>query len=268
MRTALAVLAVLAAPASAQAQTPCPVAPDASKLPSAAQLRTMNSIIAHGARPTGSPAQARYVKWIRDRLKDVPGIQLSRLDYRISRFTPSSTTLTLRIGTRVRRLAVAGPVPYAKPTGEHGVAGSVTFVADDQQISAANSKGKIVLRHAPAGSVPNAAFLLPVVSWSTYDPNGTIDPSKNFYGDFINYNARVIDLRNAAQAGAKAVLFYKDLPARQLRGHIEPYEARSGACRPPSSAPARASASATRSGPAGACASRCGRGTGACTPRP
>src|SRR3954447_196145 len=188
VRYALAAFLVLAAPAHAQ----CPVAPDASKLPSAAQLRKLNSITAHGARPTGSAAQARYVKWIRDRLKSIAGVQLSRLDCRISRSTPSSTTLTLRIGKRVRRLAVAGPVPYAKPTGKRGVAGPVTFVADDQQITAANSRDRIVLRHAPAGSVPNAAFLLPVVSWSTYDPNDTIDPSKNFYGDFINYNARVI----------------------------------------------------------------------------
>ena len=81
-----------------------------------------------------------------------------------------------------------------------------------------------MLRHAPAGSVPNYDFLLPVVSWSTYDPNNTIDPAKNFYGDFINYNLRVADLRDAATAGAKAVLFYKDLPTRQIRGHIEPYE--------------------------------------------
>jgi hypothetical protein len=220
VRYAVAALLVLAAPAHAQ----CPVAPDASKLPSAARLRQLNSIINHGARPTGSAAQARYVTWIRNRLKNVPGVKLTQLDYTISRFTPSSTTLTLRVGKRVRKLAVAGPVPYSKPTGKRGVAAPVTLVPDDQQITAANSKGKIVLRHAPAGSVPNYDFLLPVVSWSTYDPNNTIDPTKNFYGDFINYNLRVADLRDAATAGARGVLFYKDLPTRQLRGHIEPYE--------------------------------------------
>ena len=222
MRALLTAVALAVLPAPAQAS--CPVAPDASKIPSAARLRQLNSIINHGARPTGSALQARYVRWIRDRLKSVPGVKLSRLDYTISRFTPSSTRLELRIGKRVRKLAVAGPVPYAKPTGKRGVTAPVAVVADDQQITAANSAGKIVLRHAPAGSVPNAAFLLPVVSWSTYDPNNTIDPTKNFYGDFINYNLRVADLREAAKAGAKAVLFYKDLPTRQLRGHIEPYE--------------------------------------------
>ena len=52
----------------------------------------------------------------------------------------------------MRKLAVAGPVPYAKPTGKRGVAARVTFIAHDQQITAANSAGKIVLRAAQAKS--------------------------------------------------------------------------------------------------------------------
>src|SRR3954470_2420998 len=225
---ALLALAAPAHPAAAQGLpipgSSCPVAPDAIKLPDAAALRQMNSITAHGARPTGSLAQERYITWIRDQLKGVDGIELSDLDYTISRFTPSSTKLKLRTGKRVTHIAVAGPVPYAKPTGKRGVADAVVAVPHDQPIPAANSAGKIVLRHAPAGSVPNYDFLLPVVSWSTYDPENTIDPTKNFYGDFINYNARVADLRDAGKAGAKAILFYKGLPNRQLKGHYEPYE--------------------------------------------
>src|SRR3954452_14027698 len=225
---ALLAPAAPAHPAAAQGlpipESSCPVAPDASKLPDAAALGQMNSITAHGSRPTGSLAQERYIAWIRDQLKGVDRIELSDLDYTISRFTPSSTKLKLRMGKRVTHIAVAGPVPYAKPTGKRGVADAVVAVPDGEPITAANSAGKIVLRHAPAGSVPNYDFLLPVVSWSTYDPNNTIDPTKNFYGDFINYNARVADLRDAGKAGAKAILFYKDLPNRQLKGHYEPYE--------------------------------------------
>ena len=65
---------------------------------------------------------------------------------------------------------------------------------------------------------------VPVVSWSTYDPHNTIDPTDDFHGDFINYNARVADLRAAGTAGARGVLFYKDLPDSQLMDHYEPYE--------------------------------------------
>jgi hypothetical protein len=223
------VLAVAgAAPAAAQLPdlggTACPAAPDAAKLPSAAQLRSWNRVIDHGVRPTGSPAQARYIDWIRNHLRDVPGVKLSELRYTISRFTPSSVRVSIRVGQKVRRIAVAGPVPYSKPTGRRGVSAPLAIVADGQEITAANSRGKLVLRHAPAGSVPNADFLLPVVGWGSYDPEHTVDPTANFYGDFINYNARVADLRAARAAGAKGVLFYKDLPNRQLKDHYEPYE--------------------------------------------
>jgi hypothetical protein len=80
------------------------------------------------------------------------------------------------------------------------------------------------VREAPAGSVQQALFLLPVVSWTTYDPNHTIDPSANFKGDFIAYLERIADLQNAAAAGAKGIVFVKPLPRRQIKGHYEPYE--------------------------------------------
>ena len=62
------------------------------------------------------------------------------------------------------------------------------------------------------------------MSWSTYDPNHTINPADNFKGDFIAYLDRIADLKNAAAAGAKGILFVKPLPRRQIKGHYEPYE--------------------------------------------
>lgn len=229
VRIAVAALFAWAIPATAHAQLPqatasCPSAPDAAKLPTAAGLRGMNEIIAHGSRPTGSKNHVRYINWIRRQLKGVDGVELEETPFTISRFTPSTTRVKLRVGRKVRNLAVAAPVPYSKPTGKRGVAAPLVALADDEPITEANSKGKIVLRHAPAGSVANAAFLLPVVSWSIYDPHNTIDPAGNFEGDFMNYNARVADLRNAGKAGARGVLFYKDLPDAQIKGHYEPYE--------------------------------------------
>ena len=63
-----------------------------------------------------------------------------------------------------------------------------------------------------------------MISWTSYDPDHQIDPTSTFYGDFINYNARVADMRDAATAGAKGILFTKDEPRGQLRGRYEPYE--------------------------------------------
>src|SRR4051812_4897104 len=224
---AMAALATACTSAGAQSASAadCPVAPDPAALPSAAQLRTMNSYVAKlGARPTGSRAHALYIAWIRKQLRTVPGLTTSDLSYRINRWSASKTTLELRVGGKTRRLAVAGPVPYSRPTGRHGVSAPLAFVPAGTAIDTANAAGKIVVREAPAGSIQQALFLLPVVSWMTYDPNHTIDPAANFKGDFIAYLERIADLKDAAAAGAKGIVFVKPLPRRQIKGHYEPYE--------------------------------------------
>jgi hypothetical protein len=229
---AAAALALAAATGAGTAATgaraqasPCPTAPDPAALPSAAQLRQMNSFVAKlGARPTGSRAHARYIGWIRKQLRTVPGLTTKDLRYRINRWSASRTTLQLRVGKKRRTLAVAGPVPYSKPTGRKGITAPLAFVPTGTAIDTANAAGKIVVREAPAGSVQQALFLLPVVSWTTYDPNHTIDPAANFKGDFIAYLDRIADLKNAAAAGAKGIVFVKPLPRRQIKGHYEPYE--------------------------------------------
>ena len=219
----LACVLALACPALARAE--CPAAPDPKALPDATGLYRMNAFLGPlAARPTGSPQQAAYIDWIRGQVRSIPGVRLSEQNFTIDRFSVSSTKLRVRIDGKPRVLPVADAIPYSLPTSRTGVAAPATFVPDEQQITAGNARGKIVVRHAPAGSVPMYDFLLPVVSWEVYDPNQTIDPTGNFYGDFINYNARVHDLRDAAAAGAKGILFVKDLPRRQLIGHYEPYE--------------------------------------------
>src|SRR3954447_6567321 len=177
-----------------------------------------------GARPTGSPQQAAYIDWIRRQVRAIPGVKLTEQDFTIDRWSAQATTLRLRVDGRPSVLDVADAIPYTQDTGAQGVAGPAALIPDDQAITSANARGRIVVRPAPAGSVPMYDFLLPVVSWETYDPGHTFDPTGNFYGDFINYNARVADLRAAAAAGAKGILFVKELPRRQLVGHYEPYE--------------------------------------------
>jgi hypothetical protein len=212
------ILLALALPATATAAD-CPTAPDPAQLPDAAALKAMTAQMAGpGARPTGSAAQAHYIAAIRTALRAIPGVQLSQTKLHINRWTARRTILTVG-GVRI---PVAGPVPYAH--GSRGVRGKLAFVDDAEPITAENARGRIVVRPAPAGSVQNALFALPVVSYETYDPGNTIDPTGNFYGDFINYNARVKDLRDARAAGARAIVFVKELPRRQLRGHYEPYE--------------------------------------------
>jgi hypothetical protein len=230
---ALAVLATLAlgaTPAAARrgrsaVLAQCPLAPDPSALPDVATLRAQNAFVASlGVRPTGSAAQNRYIRWIRRQLRTVPGAQVSEQHFTINRWSWRSESLQLRVGSATTSVPVAAPVPYAQPTRGRGVSAPLVEIPDEQAITAANAGGRIVVRPAPAGSVPYADFFLPVVSWLVYDPNNTIDPKGTFYGDFINYNARVADLRAAAAAGAKGLLFVKELPRAQLVDHYEPYE--------------------------------------------
>jgi hypothetical protein len=203
----------------------CPVAPDPSVLPDAAKLREMNSVLTGvGGHPTGSPAQGRYINWILSQLRAVPGAQISEEHFTINRWSRGSMSLQLHAGPSTTTVPIAAPVPYAEATGSAGVSAPLVEIPDQEKITAANAAGRIVVRPAPAGSTPNVDFFLPVVSWLVYDPQNTIDPTQTFFGDFINYNARVADLRDAASAGAKGLLFVKDLPRRQLTNHYEPYE--------------------------------------------
>jgi hypothetical protein len=207
---------------TASAET-CPTAPDPGALADAATLRQMNSHEA-SLRPTASPAHEQFVNWIRDQLRAIPGVQLSELNYRINRWNPSAAKLIMHVGGADVALPVADAIPYSQPTTPSGVTAPLAVVTPDQKITAANSAGKIVVREADAGSVPYYDFLLPVVGWETYDPNRTIDPNGTFYGDFINYIPRVNDLRDAAAAGARGLLYVKPLPRSQILDHYEPYE--------------------------------------------
>jgi hypothetical protein len=185
----------------------------------------MNSVLTGvGGHPTGSAAQARYISWILSQLRAAPGAHISEEHFAISRWSAGSRSLQLRVGSSTSAIPIAAPVPYAEATASAGASAPLVEIPDQERITAANAAGRIVVRPAPAGSVPNVDFFLPVVSWLVYDPQNTIDPTQTFFGDFINYNARVADLRDAASAGAKALLFVKDLPRRQLTNHYEPYE--------------------------------------------
>jgi hypothetical protein len=217
--------AAAASPPDLPSTTGCPVAPDPSALPDAATLREMNSVVAAlRVRPTGSGAQNTYIKWILRQLAKVPGAAISEQHFTINRWAHGSMQLQLKVGESATTVPIAAPVPYAEGTPGGGASAPLVRIPDEEKITAANAAGRIVVRPAPAGNVPYYDFFLPVVSWAVYDPQNTIDPTQSFFGDFINYNARVADLRDAAAAGAKGILFVKDLPRAQLTDHYEPYE--------------------------------------------
>jgi hypothetical protein len=214
----------MASPAAAAA--PCPTAIGPDDLASAKTLRDLNRTeygFGH-PRPTGSPAQRRLVDWLETRLERVPGIRLSSLRYRIRRWDATSRSVRLQVAGRSAAVPVAGPVPYAEGTPAEGVTAPLAVVASGERITAANSAGRIVIREASPGRVPYAVFFPGVLGTWFYDPGHTIKSGDQFIGDFLNYNARVQDLRDAGTAGAAGLLFVKPLPRAQILGHYEPYE--------------------------------------------
>src|SRR3954447_15221934 len=130
----LLALALLLVPAAASA-APCPTAPEPGALASAADLKTLNAYVARlGARPTGSPEQAKYIGFLRRRLRKIGGLELSELRYPIDRWSSTSATLRFRAGGRTVRLPGARPrargrappgcrPPPRPPTGGRGGGG-------------------------------------------------------------------------------------------------------------------------------------------------
>lgn len=210
-------LAVVAAPASA-----CPDRVGPRDIASAATLRAWNAVeygFGH-PRPTGSRAQRRLVDWLAARVRRTPGVRLRSLPYRIRRWDATSASLS----AGGERIPLAGPVPYSAGTGRAGVSAPLAVVEPGEPISAANARGRIVVRQADPGVVPYAVFFPGALGTWLWNPGGALDRDASFRGDFLNYNARVKDLRDAAAAGAAGLLFVKPLPRRQIRDHYEPYE--------------------------------------------
>ena len=230
----LAAITVLAAtPATAPAATApghgCPVRLDRDGLASAATLRALTAKEwSYGPRPTGGPAHRRMVAWLERELRRVHGLRVRSRGFRIDAWAPRAARLRVHAGGRTLALPVAAPVPYARPTAPSGRRAPLVVVPAGSPITAADAAGRIVVRDAPPGVVPFGVFGAGALGWTApYDPRHTIDPAAPFEGDFLAYDARVHDLRDAGAAGAAGVVFLKDLPRAQLRGHFEPYEGRS-----------------------------------------
>jgi hypothetical protein len=184
MRRLVLALAVLTlVPAGAAAA--CPRAVDPSEFASAARLSEWTGVQARlGVRATANANHRRFVAWLERQMQAIPGVRMRSVGYRIRRWDHRGTSLVVG-GASV---PVAGPIPYARATGTGGVTGPLVYLPPAEQITAANAGGRIVIRDRLPGSAKEDA-----------------------------------DLEAAGAAGAKALLFAKDLPRRQVHGFYRPY---------------------------------------------
>lgn len=216
---AMTVCLALTLPSLASAAKECPANLNLSKFTGKAGLKKLNaSEWRFGQRPTGSPNQNEFISWLEKRVKAFPGIRTRSLPYRVNRWRSRSTTLRVS----GKKLPVAGPIPYSRPTGKAGASAPVSYVPLGESITPENAAGRIVLRHLPLGKVPYGVFMPGALGVSLFDPGNTLDPMADYEREFLT--PVVPDIEAAESAGAAGLMFYFDLPRDQVKGFYAPYE--------------------------------------------
>ena len=207
------------APAAPPAAAPgCPTAVDPATFPSEADvLRANQRLDAFGLRPTGSPAQAAFVRSIERRMQRLEAIEMRSIPYEIPGWYERGSAL--RAGRET--LPTAGAVPYSKPaTGR----GRLVYIPHGESLADHDIAGKIVVRDAVPGSIPNAAFT--ALMWWAWDPGATFVPDEtgNYERDFVSYMERVDDLHAAGDGRAAGVVFVHGFPRKLVDHQYAPYE--------------------------------------------
>ena len=109
-----------------------------------------------------------------------------------------------------------GAVPFTLPTGPDGASGELVHLAVDEEITAANAAGKIVVQDIPHNALPGSVFDL-IGHYTTDD----IDPGADYDRPYL----RPLDqaLTDAGTAGAAGVILVWDAPTDQLSGYWDPH---------------------------------------------
>lgn len=202
-------LALAGAPAARGAE--CPVTVADAAFASAEELRALvTKEMSFGQRNLASRSHNKLLRWIEDEVRGIHDDFALRSDeYAVMRWlprTPAKGGPGLDIGRagglrveppngRAQDVPVAGAVHWSKPTGAKGRRGGLVYLAEDEEITADNAAGKVVLRDFPGG-------------------RGTDRP-------FVHRMQE--QLLAAGQAGAAGVIYAFDVPYEQVYGYYDPH---------------------------------------------
>lgn len=219
-------VAMVVTPGVAEAATatavrcPSTTATDLKGFASAATLKALTAKEdAFGApRPTGGTAHKAFVDWLDGRLRAIDGVRVRSLSYKIKRW--DARRVALRVGGQ--DVAVAAPLPYSLPTGSGGASAPLAYVPVGEAITAANAAGKIVVRDLKPGSVPFSVFAKGVLGLGGYDPKNLLGSGGDYTRDFLTPVQPQIEAAEAA--GAKGIVFLRELPREQQKDFYAPYE--------------------------------------------
>ncbi len=174
------------------------------------------------ARPTGSPSHAQFVDWLDSHLRAIPGVELRATPYTIDHWLETGASLQAGAADgALATLPVSGAVPYSRAGS---ASGTLLHVPAGTAIGSVDVRGKIVLRDAATGSIPQAAFA--ALEWFSYDPDLRITTgiAGNYERDFLGYDQRMTDLREAGAGGAAGMILMHSFPRAQVAQHYAPYE--------------------------------------------
>jgi hypothetical protein len=221
-----AVLGAWLALAPAATAAPCPGVVDAADLASKAQLRKLTAKFnSFGPRVLGSPAHNKAIAWL-ERQARAAGLEVSSRSFRpmgwfartrFKRGPGLDIGAAGGISVAGRDVPDAGAVHWSRPTSKRGSAGALVYLAPDQDITAANAAGKVVLRDFPIGSLPLGAVGPLIGLYQSPDLEGYTDYTRPYLATLHE------ELIAAGQAGAAAVIFAFDVPGRQVRGYYDPH---------------------------------------------
>ena len=149
----------------------CPGAVKAADFTSTARLRKMTARFnSFGPRILGSASHNRAIDWLEKKAR-AEGLSVRSRSFRPYGWFPRTRfkqgpgldigaagglKVTTAGGSRVN-VADAGAVHWSKPTAKRGEGGPLVYLAPDQEITAANAAGKVVIRDFPIGSLPFGA---------------------------------------------------------------------------------------------------------------
>lgn len=213
------------------ADAACVETVDADAFTSSEELRDLLAEFnAFGLRSPASDQHEASIDWLAEQLADVPGMEIEFDEYTIDRWQPTPDAegdtpgrdlaaaggLTIDTNGTAEPVDVIGAVPFTLPTPEAGVNGPLVHIGADQEISAANAAGKVVLQELAHTSFPYPVF-------ESIGHHLTDDlPAE---GDYDRPYLRAIDqvLIDAGLAGAAGVVLAWDAPTDQLRGYWDPH---------------------------------------------
>ena len=227
----LALILSLAAVSVASAAA-CPGAVDGADLASKAQLRKLTAKFnSFGPRILASSSHKKAIDWLEEEASRIDGFRVRSEPFKVYRWLPKThmkeapgldiggagaLNITRSDGSTAT-LPDAGAVHWSKPTVKKGQGGPLVYLPPDEDITAANAAGKVVIRDFPGGSLPYGAFGFVGIYITPDLASETGDYARPFI------NTLQDELLAAGQAGAAGVIFSFDVPRKQVRGYYDPH---------------------------------------------